>query len=366
MQVPFVDLKVQHESIKPELDAAIAEVLMHSVFVGGHWVQDFESAFAQYIGVEHSVSCGNGTDALELALQALNIGAGDEVVVPAMTWISTAEVVSTVGAKPVFADVLPDKFTIDPAAIEEKITTHTKAIIPVHFYGRAAEMDQILAIAKKYNLKVIEDCAQAHGAEHNGQRVGSFGDMAAFSFYPSKNLGALGDAGGVVTRSAALAQACRVIANHGQDMKNRHLREGRNSRMDTLQAAILSVKLKYLEPWTDSRISIARYYNEQLADLPIETPLIEEEHRQVFHLYVIQVADRDWVGRQLADRGVATQVHYPASLPALIPYQVHHQPSDYPVAQKLGVRGLSLPMYPELTRVQQDYVIAMLREVLKG
>ena len=364
MQVPFVDLKIQHDSLKSELDEAVASVLNEAVFVGGHRVKTFERSFAQYVGVAHCVSCGNGTDALEIALQAVGVGVGDEVIVPAMSWLSTAEVVSTVGAQVVFADVLPDLFTIDPRDIERKITSKTKAVLPVHFYGRPAEMGQILAIAKKYHLKVVEDAAQAHGAEWNGKRVGTFGDVATFSFYPSKNLGALGDAGGIVTNDQSIAQTCRLIADHGQASKHHHLREGRNSRMDTLQAAVLQVKLKYLEKWTDARIRKANYYTEQLNGLLIKTPAVDKKHRHVSHIYDIQVNDRDGLKEQLAERGVHTQIHNPKSLPELIPYQDQFVAEDYPVAVQLAKSTLSLPLFPEITQAQQDYVVQMLKEVI--
>lgn len=362
MYVPFVDLKIQYQSIKEELDKAIADVVQSANFVGGPLVKGFEESFAAYVGVKHSVSCGNGTDAMEIALLALGVGPGDEVIVPAMSWISTSEVVSTVGAKVVFADVLPGLFTIDPVEVEKKITSKTKVIMPVHFYGRPAQMDKLLAIAKKYDLKIVEDCAQAHGAKFDGQMVGSFGDLATFSFYPSKNLGAFGDAGGIVTKDDQLAETCRLIADHGQAHKNHHLREGRNSRMDTLQAAVLQVKLKYLEAWTAARIEKANYYNGQLKGLPIELPTIEQSHRHVFHLYAIQVADRDQLQKELDQRGVHTQIHNPLSLPELLPYQNQFNADDFPVAKQLAAETLSLPLFPEITKEQQDYVVAMLRE----
>lgn len=363
MNIPFVDLKAQYKSIKPEIDAAIEDILINTSFVGGPLVTKFENEFANYQGTEHCIACANGTDAIELALQALDLGPGDEVIVPAMSWIATSETVSTAGATPVFADVLPEKFTIDPVDVEKKITKRTKAIIPVHFYGRAAEMDKVVAIAKKYNLKVIEDAAQAHGAEFKGQRVGTFGDITTFSYYPGKNLGAYGDAGGIVTNNEKLAKACRVIANHGQESKHNHLREGRNSRLDTLQAAILSVKLKYLDEWTEKRIEKASYYNAQLKGLPIVLPPMDDS-RQVFHVYVIQVENRDQIKQQLAELGVNTQIHYPKSLPELIPYQNRFDADHFPVAKSLGAMGLSLPLYAELTREQQDYVIDSVKAVL--
>lgn len=365
MHVPFVDLKIQYQSLKPEIDAVVADILTQATFVGGTQVKDFENDFAKYMRADYCVACGNGTDALEIALQALGIGAGDEVIVPAMSWISTSEAVTTVGAQPIFADILPERLTIDPEDIENKISKRTKAIIPVHLYGRAAEMDQIMNLATKYNLKVIEDAAQAHGTAFAGKRVGTFGDLAAFSFYPGKNLGAYGDAGGILTNDEDLAETSRLIADHGQKTKHHHMREGRNSRMDTLQAAVLSVKLRHLESWTNMRMEKAAYYNERLQGLPIAMPLIESQHRHVFHLYVIQLEHRDRVMQLLSDKGIDTQLHYPLSLPELKPYSDQFRADDYPMAKKLGKSGLSLPMYAELSTAQQDYVIEKLKEILE-
>ena len=238
----------------------------------GPIVKSFEQNFAQYMQTDHCIGCGNGTDSIEIALEALNLPKGSEVIVPAMSWISTSEAVTTVGCVPVFADILPGKYTIDPADVERKITEKTSAIIPVHFYGRPAEMNELMSLARKHNLKVMEDAAQAHGATYYGKPVGSFGEIASYSYYPGKNLGAYGDAGGITTNHDDLAQACRVIANHGQTHKHNHLREGRNSRLDTLQAAILDVKLNYLDDWTQARIEKATYYNEKLSELPIFNP----------------------------------------------------------------------------------------------
>lgn len=364
MKVPFADLKAQYISIKSEIDLAIEDILINTSFVGGAKVKAFEAEFASYIGTEHCISCANGTDAIEIALQAMGIGKGDEVIVPAMSWFATSEAVTTVGAKPIFADVLMDEWTIDPADIRDKITKNTKAIIPVHFYGRAARMVEIMAIATEFALKVVEDSAQAHGAAFGNQNIGTFGDAATFSFYPGKNLGAYGDAGAIVTNNDDLAHTCRLITNHGMIAKHDHRLEGRNSRMDTLQASVLSVKLKHLEGWTEQRIKHAQYYNEQLSSLSLRIPLIQEEHKHVFHVYVIQVRDRMKVKTELANRGVATQVHYPQALPALIPYQSKFDVSDFPVAKSLAAEGLSLPIFPEMTKDQIDFIVGQLKEVL--
>ncbi|MFY0650659.1 MAG: DegT/DnrJ/EryC1/StrS family aminotransferase [Cyclobacteriaceae bacterium] len=363
MQVSFVDLKAQYNSIKPEIDAAIHGILDNTSFIGGPIVKEFEENFSRYCGTNHCVNCANGTDAIEIALQALGIGTGDEVIVPAMSWIATSEAVTTVGATPVFADILPTKWTIDPEEVKKKITAKTKAIIPVHFYGKPAEMAEIMEIAQENGLKVIEDSAQAHGAAHAGQPIGTFGNIATFSFYPGKNLGAYGDAGAIVTNDEKLAEKCRKIGNHGQLQKHDHLLEGRNSRMDTIQAAVLNVKLKYLEEWTERRINHAKYYNEELSGLDFTLPEINHD-RHVFHVYVVNFENRDQVKTELLNRGISTQLHYPNALPMLKPYASINNPDDYPVAGRLANCGLSLPLYPEIPREQIDYVVKCLSEIL--
>ena len=262
-------MKIQYESIKSEIDKSIKEVLVNTSFIGGEIVTEFETNFKKYIGVNYCISCANGTDSIEILLKALDIGKGDEVIVPAISWISTSEAVSSVGGKPVFVDIDPDYYTIDLNKIEKVITNKTKAIIPVHLYGQPVDMIKLMAIAKKHNLKVIEDCAQAHGAEFKSKKIGSFGDCASFSFYPGKNLGAYGDAGAMVTNDSKVAEKARMIANHGQKEKHKHIIEGRNSRMDSIHAAVLNVKLKYLDSWTSRRIEIALKYNSLLSKFSI-------------------------------------------------------------------------------------------------
>lgn len=362
MKVPFVDLKQQYLSIKEEMDAAIQSVLDNTSFIGGSVVLKFENDFANYLGVQGCVTCANGTDAIEIALQALGISKGDEVLVPAMSWIATSEAVSTVGARPVFADVLPGKFTIDPEQVKKKITPATKAIIPVHLYGKPAEMTEIMDIARVNGLKVIEDCAQAHGAIYRGRKVGTFGDVGTFSFYPGKNLGAYGDAGCMVSNNSEVAEKFRMIANHGQQGKHNHVMEGRNSRLDTIQAAVLNAKLPYLEQWTNARIGHATHYNECLKDLGIVLPELDES-RHVFHLYVVNVMNRDEIKSQLAELGIATQIHYPNALPVLAPYG--EKAEDYPVACGLAENGLSLPIFPELQKAQIEYVAGQLMSMKK-
>jgi dTDP-4-amino-4,6-dideoxygalactose transaminase len=357
MKVPFVDLKTQYASIKSEINTAVLKVMEETAFVAGRYATAFEDEFAEYTSAKHCIAVANGTDALEIGLQAIGIEAGDEVLVPANTFIATAEGVSNIGALPVFVDIDTDTFNIDPAKLEEKITTKTKAIVAVHLYGLPADMDEIMQIARKHNLKVLEDCAQAHGATYKEQRVGTFGDAATFSFYPSKNLGAFGDAGAIITNSGEVVQQARLIANHGQISKNRHTIIGRNSRMDGMQAAVLSVKLKYLDTWLEARRSRAKVYHEKLGGPLITVPHAPADRRHVFHLYVVQVDDRDTVMAKLNDAGIECGVHYPTALPFMEAYAHYgHTPEEFPVAYSQMGRLLSLPMYAELTDEMIDFV----------
>lgn len=357
MQVPFVDLKAQYLSIKEEIDSAIAQVLQNTSFIGGEIVKQFEKAFAEYIRVNHCVSCANGTDALEILLKAMGIGQGDEVIVPAISWIATSEAVSTVGATPAFVDIEPEFYTLDPAKIEEKITSRTKAIIPVHLYGQPANMPAIMEIAQKHQLKVLEDCAQAHGATIAGKTVGTWGDCGSFSFYPGKNLGAYGDAGAMITNNPKLAETVRRIGNHGQLTKHDHPIEGRNSRLDALQAAILSVKLQHLADWTKARQAHALYYTKLLNEAPINTPQVRENAESVYHLYVIRSKMRDELKDHLKTQGIATGIHYPTALPLLPCYQkLQHTAEDFPVASQYQQEILSLPIFAELTKEQMEQV----------
>jgi dTDP-4-amino-4,6-dideoxygalactose transaminase len=365
MHVPFVDLKAQYLSLKDELDAAIAEVVSATVFIGGRYAAAFESSFAEYLGVDHCIAVANGTDALEIALQAVGIEAGDEVIVPANTFFATAEAVSNIGAEPVFVDCDPHSYNIDPAKIEEKITPRTKAIIPVHLYGLPAEMDEIMALAQRQCLKVIEDAAQAHGATYKGRKAGSFADAATFSFYPSKNLGAFGDAGAIVTNDSATAERARLIANHGQAAKNRHTLVGRNSRMDGIQAAVVSTKLPHLDGWLDERRKNAEIYNELLAESGLVLPAEHEHSRHIYHLYVVQVPDRDTVQARLVDAGIETGIHYPTALPYLEAYShLGHTHADFPIAYSQMGKLLSLPMYAELTEAQIEHVCTTLKSAV--
>lgn len=363
MKIPFVDLHAQYRAIQPEIDAAIAAVIAETAFISGKYAETFEASFAAWLGHGQCIGCGNGTDAIEIMLQAMGIGHGDEVLVPACTWISTAEAVSSQGATPVFVDCHPDYYTLDTRRLEEKLTDRTKAIIPVHLYGLAADMDDVMAFAHRNQLYVIEDCAQAHGATWNGQKVGTFGHGATFSFYPGKNLGAYGDAGCMVTADETLARELRMIANHGQLTKHEHLRIGRNSRLDGMQAAILSAKLPYLDGWTQARQQHAATFTRLLEGLPIQVPQIPALATHVFHLYVIQVDERDALMDFLKEKGISTAIHYPQPLPFTDIYQElgNHSLADFPVAAQARDRMLSLPLFPELSKAQVDYVCGAIR-----
>jgi len=358
MKLPFVDLFKQYQSIKDEIDAAISKCISDSSFIGGRTVAEFEKSFSEYLGVRHTIGCANGTDSLEIILKAWRIGEGDEVIVPASSWISTSEAVGNVGATPIFVDVEPDYYTIDVKQVEEKISERTKAIIPVHLYGHPADMPAICQIAEKYNVKVLEDCAQSHGASINDRKTGTFGHAASFSFYPGKNLGAYGDAGCMVTNDDDLADRLRMIANHGQQGKHNHVMEGRNSRLDGLQAAVLSVKLPYLERWTNERIQHAEYYLDQLKDSHYVLPKMKSGYKHVFHLFVVRSEARDLLASELKRNGVETAIHYPTALPFLPCYaERRFTQDDFPVAYRNQSRILSIPMFAELTPEQQELVV---------
>jgi len=365
MKIPFVDLKAQYESIKLQIDRAVSDVISDTAFIGGRgnrYVQQFEENFANYLGVKHCIGCANGTDSLEILLKSFAIGNGDEVLVPCNSWISTSEAVSAVGARPVFVDSHPIYYTIDITKIESKITSKTKAIIPVHLYGFPAEMDEIMVIAKKHKLIVIEDCAQSHGATYKGRKTGTIGDAGSFSFYPGKNLGAYGDAGCMVTGNEEIASKARMIANHGQLTKHDHLVEGRNSRLDGIQASILNVKLSYIEKWTEARRNNAEVYNLYLkANTEIQKPTESSYSRHVYHLYVIQIPDRHEVISRLKKAGIESAIHYPAALPFLKCYQhLQYRAQDFPVASGQMDRLLSLPMFPELTEQNIQEICSVL------
>ena len=357
--VPLVDLHAQYLSIKAEIDAAIADVIAKSAFIRGPHVEAFEEHFAGAIGAKHCVSCGNGTDALYIAMRALGLQAGDEVITSAHSWIATSETITQAGGKAVFCDTDRDTFTIDVERLAGLITPRTVGIIPVHMCGQPADMDPILALAKRHGLWVIEDSAQAHLAKYKGRTIGTFGAAATFSFYPGKNLGALGDAGAIVTNDAALARRMAVFARHGAMNKHDHEIEGINSRLDGLQAAVLDVKLAHLPAWTKIRQSIAAAYGRELASFAeVTTPSTAAGREHVYHLYMIRHDRRDALADHLKARGVHACVHYPVALPFLRAYaHLGHKPEDFPNAFHNQSRILSLPMYPEMSGAQRAHVV---------
>ena len=359
LPVPFADLHAQYLSIKPSVDAAIADVIRTSAFIRGPHVSRFEEEFAAATGAAHCVSCANGTDSLYIAMHALGIQPGDEVIAPAHSWISTTETITQAGGKVVFCDTDPVTFTIDPVQIQARITPRTVGIIPVHLYGQPADMDPIMALAERHKLWVIEDCAQAHLARYKGRMVGSFGNVASYSFYPGKNLGAMGDAGALTTRDEALARRMSMFARHGGLVKGDHQIEGVNSRLDGLQAAVLSAKLPHLAAWTARRREVAAEYDRLLAAVPGVVPPARANGREhVYHLYVIRHDRRDELARHLGEHGIQTVVNYPVALPFLPAYRhLGHQPADFPNAHQAQSRILSLPIYPEITAAQIQAVV---------
>jgi dTDP-4-amino-4,6-dideoxygalactose transaminase len=357
--IPFADLHAQYLSIKTEIDAAIAQVIRTSAFIRGPHVERFETEFAAAIGARHCVSCANGTDALYIAMHALGVAPGDEVLTTAHSWIATSETITQAGGRVVFCDTEADTYNIDPAQIESRITPRTVGIIPVHLAGQPANMDAIMAIARKHGLWVIEDCAQAHLAKFNGRTVGTFGNVGTFSFYPGKNLGAMGDAGAIVTSDASLAERMAMFARHGGLRKGDHQIEGINSRLDGLQAAILAVKLKRLSDWTLQRRSLAASYDAMLSDgVPVVTPRVAQGAEHVYHLYMIRHERRDQLAAHLTGQGIQTVVNYPVSLPFVPAYEyLGCKPEHFPNAWRNQSRILSLPLFPEMTLEQQRRVV---------
>ncbi len=367
MNIPFVDLKKQYESIKGEIDQAISEVIAEAAFVGGPFRKSFEEAFAAFCGVTNCVGVGNGTDALCITLRALGIGSGDEVITAANSFIATSEAINMAGAKVVFVDIDPETYNINVEKIEGKITERTKAIIPVHLFGQPADMDSILDIAHKHKLKVLEDAAQAHGAMYKERKIGSIGDVACFSFYPGKNLGAYGDGGAIVTNDDELAEKARMIANHGRMDKYNHKFEGVNSRLDGIQAAILEVKLKHLPEWTEQRRQNAYLYNRHLEGSGVVTPVEIPQIKAVYHLYVVRVRDgkRERLKDYLKSNGIAAGIHYPIALPSLMAYEyLNHKEADFVEATKASCEILSLPMFPELEEAQIAFMAEKIKEFM--
>jgi dTDP-4-amino-4,6-dideoxygalactose transaminase len=364
--IPLVDLKAQYLSIKDEIDAAIQRVVDSTGFIMGPDVRAFEGEFARFCGVRYALGVDSGTAALHLAFLACDIGPGDEVITTPHTFIATIGMLGRVGARPVFVDIDPRTYNMDPARIEAAITERTKAILPVHLYGQPAEMDPILEIADKHGLKVIEDAAQAHGAEYKGRRAGSMGHVAIFSFYPGKNLGAYGDAGAVVTDDGEIAEKVRLLRNHGRRDKYEHLLQGFNYRIDTLQAAILRAKLAHLKEWNEARRRRAAAYRGFLGDLDLVLPYEPEHVRAVYHLFVVRLQERDALLEYLRERGISTGIHYPIPL-HLQPACRHlgHKEGDFPITEESARQVLSLPMYPELTQVQIQEVVRAIKEFLE-
>jgi dTDP-4-amino-4,6-dideoxygalactose transaminase len=345
--------------MRDELETAIREVIDSSAFAGGPFVAKFEEEFATFCGAANSIGVGNGTDALWLALLALGIGAGDEVITAPMTFMATAEAISYCGAKPVFVDIDERTYTLDPDLLDRAITSKTKAIIPVHLFGQTADMDTILEIAKRRGLPVIEDACQAHGAEYRGRKAGSMGIAGCFSFYPGKNLGALGEAGAVVTNSEELKNKIQMLREHGQAKKYYHSLIGWNARMDGIQGAALSVKLKHLDRANEARRAHARFYDQQLAEVEgVILPTQADYARHVYHLYVVRLQDRDRVLQAMAARGISCGIHYPIPVHLQEAYRfLGHGKGSFPVAERCAEEFLSLPMYPELTSTQLEAVV---------
>lgn len=362
MNIPFVDLSIQYQNIKSSIDEAISKVINNTAFVFGAYLKEFEKQFSEKYGVKHCIGVANGTDAIFITLKCLGIGVGDEVIVPAHSWISTSEAVSLCGATPIFIDIEPEFYTIDPNLLEKKITSKTKAVLPVHLFGLSVDMDPIIEICNRNNILIIEDCAQAHFAEYNNKKAGTFGIAGTFSFYPGKNLGAYGDAGAIVTNDDELAKKIRMFANHGSFGAEVHRFEGMNSRLDGLQAAILSVKLPYIDEWNNKRLDNAKIYNEALKDI-VQTPQIRENSKHVFHCYVIRTKQRDELNSYLNHYGINTHIHYPTALPFLEAYKhFNHKTEDFPIACQYQKEFLSLPIYPELTKEQLQYIIDKIRQ----
>ncbi|MES2439805.1 MAG: DegT/DnrJ/EryC1/StrS family aminotransferase [Verrucomicrobiota bacterium] len=367
MEVPLINLKAHHAPLKDELAAAIEEVIEASAFSGGPFVNSFEEDFARYCGVDHAVGVGNGTDALWLALLALGVGPGDEVITVPMTFIATAEAISRTGARPVFVDIDEASYTMDSNALEQAVTARTKVILPVHLFGQMADMEPILAIARKHGLHVVEDAAQAHGATYQGSRAGSVGQAGCFSFYPGKNLGAFGEAGAVTTNDALIAKKIRVFRDHGQSCKYQHSVVGWNCRMDGIQAAVLRVKLRELDLNNAKRREIAVRYSRAFQEIPqIILPFSTSTGSHAHHQYVVRVPDRKGFMDGLSSKSIASAIHYPIPVHLQDAYlDLGHGPGSFPVAERCAKEFVSLPMYPELTPSQVGAVIEAVGEVLE-
>lgn len=363
MKIPFVTFLPMEKELNDDLRGAFDRVFTRSWYIGGVEDEAFEKAFAEYCNVDYCVGVGNGLDALMLILKAMDIGDGDEVIVPSNTYIATALAVTYVGAKPVFVEPDIKTFNINPTLIEAAITEKTKAIMPVHLYGQACDMDPIMAIANKYGLKVVEDCAQAHGATYKGKKVGSFGDASGFSFYPGKNLGALGDAGAIVTNDKELADKVRSLGNYGSDYKYHHIYKGNNSRLDELQAALLAAKLPHLERMNVERRRIAKLYTEGITNIKVITPYVPKECVPVWHIYGIRCKERDTLEKYLNEKGIGTNKHYPIPMHLQECYKDLNIPQGaLPIAEEISSTELSIPMYYGMTDEEIQFVIDAINE----
>jgi len=360
--IKFLDLGAQYQAIKADIDQAIQGVIGESAFIGGRYVAQFEKEFADYVDAKHCVGVGNGTDALEIAIESLGLPQGSEIIVPANSFIASSESVSRSGYNVVFCDINEQDYTLDIDDVRRRITNKTSAVVAVHLYGHTCDMDPLLDLARQHGLRVIEDCAQAHGAEYNGRRIGAIGDIGAFSFYPGKNLGAYGDGGAIVTNDAELADRCRMIANHGRKEKYDHLFEGRNSRLDGLQAAILSVKLRHLGDWISKRRKCAELYRKQLTGIgDVAVPYEQQWSKHAYHLFVIRTDVRDALRRYLSEEGVETGIHYPIALPRLEAYREHSQHNEPMRASQYSEKLLSLPIGEHLSDEDVNVVSVLIR-----
>jgi dTDP-4-amino-4,6-dideoxygalactose transaminase len=368
LKVPFTDLPRQFKNIESELNDSLRPIFETGGFILGPAVAEFEKSFAFYTDTKYCVTVHSGTAALHLALMALDIGPGDEVITAANSFVATAEAIAFTGATIKLVDVDPITYNIDPLKCEQAISPKTKAIVPVHLYGQTADMDAIVALGKKYNVRVIEDACQAHGAQYKGRRAGSLADLACFSFYPGKNLGAAGEGGAVVTNNLEIAEKIKLLRNHGSAKKYEHQIVGHNFRLDSLQAAVLNVKLPYLDGWNEARRKAASAYSKQLSNLPgIITPKTADENKHVFHLYVIQAENRDVLKDKLAEVGIETGIHYPIAIHLQEAFAyLNYKEGDFPISEALSKKILSLPMFPELQQQHVEAVISQLTNIVKS
>jgi dTDP-4-amino-4,6-dideoxygalactose transaminase len=361
--IPLLDLKAQYETIKDEIKEAIDAVMDSGNYVMGPFVNEFEKNVAQYCGVKHAIGVANGTDALLITLDALGIGPEDEVITSTFTFFASAEVISQVGAKPVFVDIETDTYNLDVSKLEAAITPNTKAIIPVHIFGQPADMDEILMLGEKYGIHIVEDACQAIGAKYKGKTAGSMGVAGCFSFFPTKNLGGYGDGGMVITNDDSLAHKIKILRIHGSNPKYHHSMIGYNSRLDSLQAAMLNVKLAYLDDWNEKRRIKAAYYNMALGNLPLQLPIVKEDRQTIYHLYIIQTKYRDDLISYLSDYGISSGVYYPVPLHRQEVYQnLGYEEGSFPFSEKSALGTLALPLYPELTEEDQEYVVSVIRK----